>query len=120
MDWILKQAFDGGREGLDWLYIGENKLADLDFTDDIVLFDATWKGMQQQTNKIKDVASKVDLHIHAGKTKLMQIGIFEGQEVNTIQIKAEGGEIESVEEFCYLGSGVSRHSSCDRVMCFTL
>jgi len=38
------------------------------------------------------------LHINAGKTKLMQIVVFEDEEVNTIQ--AEGGEIESVEEFC--------------------
>jgi len=35
------------------------------------------------------------LHINAGKTKLMQIGVFEGEEVN-ITIQAEGGEIESV------------------------
>jgi len=29
-------------------------------------------------------------------------------------IQAEGGEIESVEELCYLGSEVSRDSSCDK------
>jgi len=44
----------------------------------------------------------VGLHINAGKTKLMQIGVFEGEEVNTIQDK--GGKMENVEEFCYLGS----------------
>jgi len=44
----------------------------------------------------------------------MQIGVVEGEKVNTIQ--AEGGEIESVEEFCYLGSVVSRDSSCNEEM----
>jgi len=68
--------------------------------------------MQQLTKKIEDVASKVGLHINAGKAKLMQISVFDDEEDNTIQ--AEGGEIESVEEFCYLGSVVSRDSSCDK------
>jgi len=36
----------------------------------------------------------------------------EGKEVVTIQ--AECGEIESVEEFCYLGSMASRDCSCDK------
>jgi len=62
--------------------------------------------------KIEDIASKVGLHINAGKTKLMQLGVSEGEVVNTIQ--AEGREIESVEEFCFLGSVASRDSSCDK------
>jgi len=37
MDRVLKQTIDGGGGGLDWQH--ENKLADLDFADDIVLFD---------------------------------------------------------------------------------
>jgi len=37
---------------------------------------------------------------------------FFDDEVKTIQ--AEGGEIESVEEFCYLGSVVSRDSSGEK------
>jgi len=49
MDWILKQAIDGGGGELDWL--DGNKLADLDFADDIVFFDETWSGMQQLTKK---------------------------------------------------------------------
>jgi len=42
----------------------------------------------------------------------MRISVFEGEEVKTIQ--AEGGELENVEEFCYLGSMVPRDSSCDK------
>jgi len=63
MDWILRQAIDGGGGRLDWL--DGNELVDLDFADDIVLFDETWSGMQQLTTKLEDVASKVGLHINA-------------------------------------------------------
>jgi len=57
--------------------------------------------------------SKQSLHIDAGKTNMMQIGVYEGVEVNAIQ--AEGGEIESVEEFCYIGSvGIKRQQLWQR------
>jgi len=44
--------------------------------------------------KIENVECKVDLHLNAGKTKLMQIGVFDDEEVNTIQ--DEGEYIERV------------------------
>jgi len=103
----MKRTINGGGGGLDWL--DDNKLADLDFADDILLYDETWSGMQQLIKKIEDVASIVGIHINAGKTKLMLIIVFDDKEVNTIQ--AEGGELESVEEFCYFGSVVLRDSS---------
>ena len=108
IDWILKQAVDNGNCGLEWLK--GHKLADLDFADDIALFEETWRGMQQLTSKIEEVASKVGLYMNTGKTKLMKIGTFE--EPGNIHV---GGEaIENVEEFCYLGSVISRDGSCDK------
>jgi len=91
----LKQAIDDGG-GLHWLE--ENKLTDLDFADDIVLclmkLGVECSYSLKNRRRSKQSGSP-------GKTKLMQIGIFEGDEINTIQ--AEGEKIESVQEFCYLG-----------------
>ena len=42
----------------------------------------------------------------------MQIDNFEGEEANTIQ--AGDGLIDTVHEFCYLGSVLSIDSSCDK------
>ena len=108
MDWIMKQATDNGNRGLEWL--DGHKLADLDFADDIALLDETWSGMQQLTSKIEEVAQKVGLYMNTGKTKFIKIGNFE--ESGTIQVG--GGSIENVDEFCYLGSVISRDGSCDK------
>ena len=48
--------------------------------------------------------------MNTGKTKLMKVGTFE--ETGTIQVG--GGSKEEVEEFCYLGSVISRDGSCDK------
>ena len=108
MDWILKQAVDNDNCGIHWLE--GHRLADLDFADDIALFDETWRGMQQLTNKIEEVACKVGLYMNTGKTKLTKVGTFE--ETGTMQVG--GGSIEEVEKFCYLGSVISRGGSCDK------
>ena len=108
MDWILKKAVDAGSCGLEWL--DGNKLADLAFADDIALLDDTWSGMQELTSSIEEEARKVGLYMNTGKTKLMKIGSFE----ETESIQVGGGQIENVEEFCYLGSVISRDGSCDK------
>jgi hypothetical protein len=108
MDWILKKAVDAGSCGLEWL--DGNKLADLAFADDIALLDDTWSGMQELTSSIEEEARKVGLYMNTGKTKLMKIGSF--KETESIQVG--GGQIENVEEFCYLGSVISRDGSCDK------
>jgi len=40
-------------------------------------------------NKIEDVASKVGLHIHAGKTKLMQIGVLKAEKLAQSRLKVQ-------------------------------
>ena len=108
MDWILKHALDKNSVGLDW--VDGRKLADLDFADDIALLSETWNEMQEITNKVEDEAKKVGLHINTQKTKLVKIGKIE--DVRTIQ--AGGGQVEEVEQFCYLGSVITNDSSCDK------
>ena len=80
MDWILKQAIEGGGGGLEWL--GGNEIAGLDFTDDIALLEENWSGMQELTSRIEEEARKVGLCINTGKTKLMKIGIYEEEADN--------------------------------------
>jgi len=47
------------------------ELADLDFADNISLFDENSRGMQQLIEIVETYSSKVGLHITARKTKLL-------------------------------------------------
>jgi len=108
MDWTLKNAVDKNNFGLDW--VDGLKLADLDFADDIALLSKTRNEMQEITDNVEDEARKVGLHINTQKTKLVKIGKIEG----TNPVQAGGGQVEEVEQFCYLGSVITNDSSCDK------
>jgi len=51
-----------------------------------------------------------NVNVNAGKTKLMVVGDMSDKRC----IMAEGQIVETVEEFCYLGSVISDNSSCDK------
>jgi len=54
MDWILKRATDENELGLKRLE--EERLMDLDFADDIALFDNKYAGLQRLTNRVEEEA----------------------------------------------------------------
>ena len=87
MDWILKRATDNG-SGLLWER--EQRLADLDFADDIALLESSWAGMSELTNRVEKEAATIGLRINAEKTKLMAIGEFDV----TNGVRAGGKAIE--------------------------
>ena len=74
MDWILKRATDNDK-GLLWNK--EQRLADLDFADDIALLESSWAGISELTNRVEEEAATVGLRINADKTKIMVIGDFD-------------------------------------------
>ena len=108
MDWILRRSTDGSSCGVQW--IDGERLTDLDFADDIALLDTTWQGMTDLTRRIEKEAETVGLRINAAKTKLMVIGKSD----QVPSITAGGETVETVKEFCYLGSVISDNSSCDK------
>jgi len=85
--------------------------------------------MAEITTRVEREASTVGLRINASNTKLMVVGsmsgkrciMAEGQIVETIKefcylgsIIAEDQIGETVEEFCYLGSVISDNSNCEK------
>jgi hypothetical protein len=108
MDWILKRAADNGTCGLEWE--DGQRLADLDFADDIALLENSWTGMVELTSRVEKEAETIGLRINADKTKLMVIG----ECGETRRVQAGGKAIEEVEEFCYLGSVIAKDGSCDK------
>jgi exonuclease III len=108
MDWVLKRSLDDSTCGIQWVNGGQ--LTDLDFADDIALVEDTWHGMAEITTRVEREAGAVGLRINADKTKLMVVGNMTDKGC----IMAGGQLVETVEEFCYLGSVISDNSSCDK------
>jgi len=94
--------------GLEW--VDGNKLCDLDYADDIALIETSQMGMQLMTEEVEKISRRVGLYMNAGKCKIMVSNNWEDSTV----ITAKGTIIEAVEDFCYLGSYLSRTGNCDK------
>ena len=66
--------------------------------------------MQELTTAVEQEASKVGLCVNSNKCRVMGSGGWEG----SADIYASGATIETVEDFCYLGSYISTTGNCDQ------
>ena len=78
------------------------KLADLDFADDIALFDDSITSAIQHVDTLQEKASTVGLRINYNKTKARVVNITDSQ--SNLEVGNE--QIEIVEDFKYLGSKI--------------
>ena len=81
-------------------------LSDLDFADDIALFESSISLAQSQPTKIADAAADVGLIISASKTEYMTINCHPQP-----QLQVYGNSINQVSDFKYLGSMMESSSS---------
>ena len=77
-------------------------LTDLDFADDIALLSHTMANAQTLLQHLESAASTVGLFINRSKTKALAIG----EHKNIGAIALSSGPIETVADFCYLGSWI--------------
>ena len=66
--------------------------------------------MQLMTKEVEKISRRVGQRINAGKCKIM---VSKNREDSTV-ITAEGTNVEVVEDFCYLGSHLSRTGNCEK------
>ena len=90
-----------------------NKLCDLDYTDDIALIETSQMGIQLMTEEVKKILRRVGLCMNAGKCNILESNNWEDSTV----ITAEGINVEVVEDFCYVGSYLSRTGTVTRNAC---
>ena len=79
------------------------RLNDLDYADDIALFESSQERAQEQLTECSKTALNVGLEINIGKTKEM---IINNNKENQ-PLKLNNEEIEIVNDFKYLGSLVA-------------
>lgn len=102
---VLKGALEGRRRGIQWNLTGT--LEDLDFADDIVLLAHRLRDAQEKLDDVIVESEKVGLRVNILKTKEMRLN-----NVSSEPIKINGEIIESVSDFTYLGSNVSKDGGC--------
>ena len=103
IDFVLKKTTEDGREGVRWN--GEERLADLDFADDLALLSETNQDLQNLTTKLEQFSGKVGLRVSTEKTKAMEVG--DNTNHPPLNISVNNNQVEIVDQFTYLGSVVS-------------
>lgn len=84
-------------------------LIDLDFADDICLLAHKLEHARENVCRIMDSGERVGLKINWQKTVNMRIN-----NLNTAPVVIDGNNIGEVEEFCYLGSVISKQGGAMR------
>ncbi|KAJ8333779.1 hypothetical protein SKAU_G00410980 [Synaphobranchus kaupii] len=105
-DWVMNTSTAQKRNGIQWTLW--TQLDDLDFADDLALLSHTQQQMQEKTNTVAVNSVRLGLNIHKGKSKFLKVNTD-----NVTPITLEGGVLEEVESFTYLGSIVDKQGGTD-------
>jgi len=108
LDWVMKKSLKNHNVGLAWA--DGKKLCDLDFAYDIALIETSQKGMQKLSEEVETMSGYVGLHMNAAKCKVLVSECW----ADPTAVMAEGAEVEVVEDFCYLGSYISKNGNCNK------
>ncbi|PIO54416.1 hypothetical protein TELCIR_24222 [Teladorsagia circumcincta] len=101
LDFVMRRAMRQTETGLSWY--NEERLADLDFADDIALLAQDEAKLQDATTNLNSEATMIGLRISAEKSKVMSIGSNNAQMVINVDAK----QLETVNKFTYLGSVIA-------------
>ncbi|XP_013399160.1 uncharacterized protein LOC106165493 [Lingula anatina] len=81
----------------------DSGLEDLDFADDLALLSSKHSHLQEKTDRLSSFAAQAGLAISTTKTQVMCIN-----NSTTAPITVSGKPLESVDDFTYLGSLISK------------
>ena len=86
------------------------KITNLRYADDIDLVSTSSEQLQQSLDEVTKRANKAGLKVNVGKTKYMTFG----EQHPPTPIKVEDKEVDTVEEFEYLGSLITWDNDCSK------
>ena len=104
MNFVLKNTQELN-SGIDW---GNSILSDLDFADDICLLHNKTEEMQKSTTALYTTSQKLGLYINKNKTMIMKNDRLH----DDTHIDIQGIIFKEVDNFCYLGSTISKDGDC--------
>ena len=108
IDFVMRLAVDKNNRDLTLIprrssRYPEVKLADLDYADDIALFEESENTMAETTKAIRATEGKLGLQMSFKKTEILQIGRQPSKTVPSIPLGNEG-ITKVVDHFKYLGA----------------
>ena len=101
IDWVMRQTTSDRVRGIRWFLL--STLEDLDFADDLALLSHTHQHMQEKTTRLSMFAQQVGLKIGQKKAEVMVQSVS-----NPSPVKVNGDDLQTTEEFTYLGSTVGQ------------
>ena len=104
---ILEHLSDEDQGGLS---VHGYKITNLRYADDIDLVSTSSEQLQQSLDEVTKRANKAGLKVNVGKTKYMTFG----EQHPPTPIKVEDKEVDTVEEFEYLGSLITWDNDCSK------
>ncbi len=110
LDEVLQKTNEECSEGIQWTPF--EKLSDLDYADDICLMTHSLQDVKNKLEVLAANASRIGLNINFKKTKLLRV---QTTDTNPLYIGIGNStlKIDDVDEFCYLGSMVSKNGGTD-------
>lgn len=106
LDRIMKRVNENKRRGIRWNMTG--RLEDIDYADDLCLLSHNIGDLKSKIKDLEEEGRRVGLKINEGKTKEMRIN-----NNNNEDLEVNGGTIERVAKFQYLGSIVAETGGTD-------
>ncbi|VDP85855.1 unnamed protein product [Schistosoma mattheei] len=84
------------------------QLDDLDLADGLALLLHTQQQMQEKTTSVAAASTAVGLNINTGKSRILRYNTASNN-----RIPIDGGDLEDVKIFIYLGSIIDEHGGSD-------
>ena len=101
IDWVMRQTTSDKARGLQWALFSH--LEDLDFADDLAVLSLRPDHLQEKTDRLEKFSWQTGLNINTTKTKVMLVNSS-----RTPPITVNNKVLDSVEDFIYLGSLISK------------
>uniref|UniRef100_A0A8D9A4P5 Craniofacial development protein 2 n=1 Tax=Cacopsylla melanoneura TaxID=428564 RepID=A0A8D9A4P5_9HEMI len=108
VEYIVRESIGSEENGIQ---IGERRINNLRYADDLVLISTTKNGLTQQMRKLYEKSKEYSMKINIKKSKVMRVSKNEASRVNNIVIENE--KYDEVTKYKYLGAEITKDAKCE-------
>lgn len=105
---LVREALENVNTGVK---VGGRLIQAVRFADDQAMVADSLKGLQEMMNRLNETSEKYGMKINVGKTKVMSI-TKNDYPCPDLKMTINGQKIDTVKNFCYLGSVITEDGRC--------